>query len=430
MNTKESISIAWLRRDLRLDDNRAIYEAHQTGDKVLVLFIFDTDIIDELGKDDHRITFIYDNLEKINTELNNQKSALLIQKGRPLDIWKKLVSEYDIKSVHIARDYEPYAKERDREILNLLSSNNIIFKGYKDQVVFEKSEIVKQDNAPYTVFTPYKNKWVEAFKKNSNQNFELKNFNFLSYSSSFPSLTELGFKRSEKTVQPFQIDDLNNYKIERDIPSLDHTSKLSPHLRFGTVSIRKIVDKMKGNEVFLSELIWREFFMQILYHFPQVIDQNFKEKYNGIQWRNDEVEFKKWCAGTTGYPMVDAGMRQLNQTGYMHNRVRMITAGFLCKHLLIDWKWGEAYFAKKLFDYELSANNGNWQWAAGTGCDAAPYFRIFNPEEQLKKFDPKYLYINKWIPEFGTDRYPSPMVDHKEARLRALDVYKRGIAEK
>ena len=430
MNTKESISIAWLRRDLRLDDNRAIYEAHQTGDKVLVLFIFDTDIIDELDKDDHRITFIYDNLEKINIELNNQKSALLIQKGRPVDIWKKLVSEYDIKSVHIARDYEPYAKERDREILDLLSSNNIIFKGYKDQVVFEKSEIVKQDNAPYTVFTPYKNKWVEAFKKNSNQNFELKNFNFLSYSSSFPSLTELGFKRSEKTVQPFQIDDLNNYKIERDIPSLDHTSKLSPHLRFGTVSIRKIVDKMKGNEVFLSELIWREFFMQILYHFPQVIDQNFKEKYNGIQWRNDEVEFKKWCAGTTGYPMVDAGMRQLNQTGYMHNRVRMITAGFLCKHLLIDWRWGEAYFAKKLFDYELSANNGNWQWAAGTGCDAAPYFRIFNPEEQLKKFDPKHLYIKKWIPEFGTDRYPSPMVDHKEARLRALDVYKRGIAEK
>jgi len=430
MNTKESISIAWLRRDLRLDDNRAIYEAHQTGDKVLVLFIFDTDIIDELDKDDHRITFIYDNLEKINIELNNQKSALLIQKGRPVDIWKKLVSEYDIKSVHIARDYEPYAKERDREILDLLSSNNIIFKGYKDQVVFEKSEIVKQDNAPYTVFTPYKNKWVEAFKKNSNQNFELKKFNFLSYSSSFPSLTELGFKRSEKTVQPFQIDDLNNYKIERDIPSLDHTSKLSPHLRFGTVSIRKIVDKMKGNEVFLSELIWREFFMQILYHFPQVIDQNFKEKYNGIQWRNDEVEFKKWSAGTTGYPMVDAGMRQLNETGYMHNRVRMITAGFLCKHLLIDWRWGEAYFAKKLFDYELSANNGNWQWAAGTGCDAAPYFRIFNPEEQLKKFDPKHLYIKKWIPEFGTDRYPSPMVDHKEARLRALDVYKRGIAEK
>jgi len=430
MNAKESISIAWLRRDLRLDDNRAIYEAHQTGDKVLVLFIFDTDIIDELDKDDHRITFIYDNLEKISTELNNQKSALLIQKGRPLDIWKKLVSEYDIKSVHIARDYEPYAKERDREILNLLSSNNIIFKGYKDQVVFEKSEIVKQDNAPYTVFTPYKNKWVEAFKKNSNQNFELKNFNFLSYSSSFPSLTELGFKRSEKTVQPFQIDDLDNYKIERDIPSLDHTSKLSPHLRFGTVSIRKIVDKMKGNEVFLSELIWREFFMQILYHFPQVIDQNFKEKYNGIQWWNDEVEFKKWSAGTTGYPMVDAGMRQLNETGYMHNRVRMITAGFLCKHLLIDWRWGEAYFAKKLFDYELSANNGNWQWAAGTGCDAAPYFRIFNPEEQLKKFDPKHLYIKKWIPEFGTDRYPSPMVDHKEARLRALDVYKRGIAEK
>ena len=430
MSDKEVISIAWLRRDLRLDDNRAIFEAHQTGNKVLVLFIFDTDIIDELDKDDHRITFIYDNLEKINTELNNQKSALLIQKGRPLDIWKKLVSEYDIKSVHIARDYEPYAKERDREILELLSSNNIIFKGYKDQVIFEKSEVVKQDNSPYTVFTPYKNKWVEAFKKNSNQNFELKKFNFLSYSSSFPSLTELGFKRSEKTVQPFQIDDLNNYKIERDIPSLDHTSKLSPHLRFGTVSIRKIVDKMKGNEVFLSELIWREFFMQILYHFPQVIDQNFKEKYNGIQWRNDEVEFKKWCAGTTGYPMVDAGMRQLNQTGYMHNRVRMITAGFLCKHLLIDWRWGEAYFAKKLFDYELSANNGNWQWAAGTGCDAAPYFRIFNPEEQLKKFDPKYLYINKWIPEFGTDLYPAPMVDHKEARLRALDVYKRGIAEK
>ena len=430
MSDKEVISIAWLRRDLRLDDNRAIFEAHQTGNKVLVLFIFDTDIIDELDKDDHRITFIYDNLFSINSELNTQGSALLIKKGRPADIWKKLISEFDIKSVHIARDYEPYAKERDREILELLSSNNIIFKGYKDQVIFEKSEVVKQDNSPYTVFTPYKNKWLDAFKNNSIINYDLKSCNFLSHQFSFPTLSELGFTRSEKEVQSFQIDDLENYKIERDIPSLDHTSKLSPHLRFGTVSIRKIVDKMKGNEVFLSELIWREFFMQILYHFPQVIDQNFKEKYNGIQWRNDEVEFKKWCAGATGYPMVDAGMRQLNETGYMHNRVRMITAGFLCKHLLIDWRWGEAYFAKKLFDYELSANNGNWQWAAGTGCDAAPYFRIFNPEEQLKKFDPKHLYIKKWISEFGTDRYPSPIVDHKEARLRALDVYKRGIAEK
>ncbi len=252
---------------------------------------------------------------------------------------------------------------------------------------------------------------------------------FYTFNSSFPSLSELGFKKSKIKVKEYNINDLDNYSNERDFPAVDSTSYLSPHLRFGTVSIRQLVNQLKNNQVFLSELIWREFFMQILYHFPDVVDHNFKRKYDGIEWRNNENEFKAWCEGKTGYPMVDAGMRQLNKTGYMHNRVRMITAGFLCKHLLIDWRWGEAYFAKKLLDFELSSNNGNWQWAAGTGCDAAPYFRIFNPNEQQKKFDKDFEYIKKWVPEFGTDKYLKPIIDHKEARERALREYKKGILD-
>lgn len=429
MENEENIAIAWLRRDLRIDDNRTIYEAHSTGNKILPIFIFDTNILDELDKEDHRVTFIYETLEELNKELNSRSGNLLIQIGKPIEVFKELANKYNITSVHAARDYEPYAKKRDKEIFEYLSEKNIKFKGHKDQVIFEKDEIMKQDGTPYTVFTPYKNRWLEKFKEIKSDNYQLNKsaYNFLEHKNKFPTLAQTGFKKSTIKVEKFQINNLDNYEKDRNYPALDNTSKLSPHLRFGTVSIRTLVNKIRRNPVFLSELIWREFFMQILYHFPDVVEHNFKEKYDGIKWRNNEKEFQRWCDGMTGYPMVDAGMRQLNQTGYMHNRVRMVTASFLCKHLLIDWRWGEAYFAKKLFDYELSSNNGNWQWAAGTGCDAAPYFRIFNPEEQLKKFDPDHKYIKKWIPEFGTSEYPGPMVDHKEARERALTKYKEGI---
>ena len=242
-----------------------------------------------------------------------------------------------------------------------------------------------------------------------------------------PSLKELGFIRSSIKVHAYDISQLDNYDEVRNFPALNQTSFLSPHLRFGTVSIRKVVKQTVSNQSFLSELIWREFFMQILYHFKEVVHSNFRRKYDHIEWRNNAAEFESWKNGATGFPMVDAGMRELNATGYMHNRVRMVVAGFLCKHLLIDWRWGEAYFAKKLLDYELSSNNGNWQWAAGTGCDAAPYFRVFNPTTQIKKFDPEMTYINKWIPELNALSYPSPIVDHKTARERAIAMYKRGI---
>ena len=359
--------------------------------------------------------------------MNAKGKSLLCLKGNPKEVWKYLIDQYKIDSVYINKDYEPYAIQRDNETANLLKVNNIKLYRFKDQVIFEESEILKNDGKPYTIFTPYKNKWLQNFKPEPKKD-KININNFITSNFHFPTYEELNFCKSNIEVKSFQITILNDYENTRDIPSLDSTSYLSPHLRFGTISIRQVISTLtKNNEVFLSELIWREFFMQILYHFPHVVHKNFKSKYDGILWRNNEVEFDKWCNGTTGYPMVDAGMRQLNQTGYMHNRIRMITAGFLCKHLLIDWRWGEAYFASKLLDYDLSANNGNWQWAAGTGCDAAPYFRIFNPTSQLKKFDKKLLYVKKWVPEVLTQKYPLPVVDHQLARERALKAYKSGI---
>ncbi len=429
MTDNKKIAIAWLRRDLRIEDNRALYEANLTGNEVLVLFIFDTDIIDELDIDDHRITFIHDTLLELNAHFEISGSGLMCLKGKPLDIFKKLNQNYAIESVHAGEDYEPYAITRDYEIAQFLFQENISFNTYKDHVIFEKDEVMKQDQKPYTVFTPYKNRWIEQLKAKPTIFYNLPEpgLNLMVFKHDFPGLDNIGFIRSVKKVLPYDLTDLNNYEKERNIPAWDKTSKLSPHLRFGTVSVRWIISQIRNNSVLLSELIWREFFIQILYHFPEVVAHNFKEKYNGIQWRNNDNDFILWCEGRTGYPMVDAGMRELNATGYMHNRVRMITAGFLCKHLLIDWRWGEAYFAKKLFDYELASNNGNWQWSAGTGCDAAPYFRIFNPMEQLRKFDPDMDYIKKWVPEISTPDYPQPMVDHKEARVRALEVYRKGI---
>ena len=427
--TKEKVTIFWFRRDLRLDDNLGLYQALQSGFPVVPIFIFDDAILEHLPKNDARLGFIYESLASIDFELKKTGNSLLIQKGSPQTVWQSLAESYDVQAVHLNKDYEPYALKRDQAVSELLAKNNIAFHTHKDQVIFEESEITKADGLPYTVYTPYKNKWLEKFKTLKIEAFTTADYfsNFYKSDFVFPSLSEIGFVESSIKVQPHNLSQINTYEQTRDFPALNTTSYLSPHLRFGTVSVRKLaVWASKTNAVFLSELIWREFFMQILFHFPKVVTQNFKASYDGIQWRNDEADFEKWCNGQTGYPMVDAGMRQLNATGYMHNRVRMVVASFLCKHLLISWQWGEAYFAQKLLDYDLSANVGNWQWAAGTGCDAAPYFRVFNPEIQLKKFDAKGIYIRTWIPEFDLG-YALPMVAHAFARDRAIATYKAGI---
>ena len=425
----KKISIFWFRRDLRLEDNTALSVALSSGKPVLPVFIFDENILNELDRDDARVAFIHQTMSNINTALKKFNSGVLCMHTTPEKAWKELMNKYDIENVFYNKDYEPYAKERDEKITSLLRGNSINVKSCKDSVIFEENDVLKNDGGAYTVYTPYKNKWLSLFKPEliEEQKCDFSK-NLLEFSSDFLSLKDLGFTASDIEVMPYNLKYLDIYADKRDFPSDDITTYLGPHLRFGTVSVRKLIRGLNGLEsVFLSELVWREFFTQILYHYPKVVTQNFRAKYDGIKWRNNQEDFEKWCNGTTGYPMVDAGMRQLNQTGYMHNRVRMITAGFLCKHLLIDWQWGEAYFAKKLLDYELASNNGNWQWAAGTGCDAAPYFRIFNPITQLKKFDKDFKYVRKWIPEFDGFDYPDPMVDHKTARERALKVYKEGI---
>ena len=384
-------NIFWFRRDLRLEDNTALAHSLLEKENVIPVFIFDEKITKTLTKNDSRITFIYNQLEKINEQLKHCNSSLLVLKGNPNEVFQNLIKRYDIKNVFSNKDYEPYAIQRDNKITKLLKQNEISHIQYKDQVIFEPNEILKENGTPYTVYTPYKNKWLNKFREKPIQIFNKINFsNFYNNAFDFPTLNQIGFEYSNINVRDYTLTTLDKYKENRDVPADDKTSYLSVHLRFGTVSIRKIISLLNKNEAFLSELIWREFFMQILFNFPHVITQSFKKKYDAIKWRNNKKEFEKWCEGKTGYPIVDAGMRQLNKTGYMHNRVRMIVAGFLCKHLLIDWRWGEKYFAQKLLDYELSSNNGNWQWAAGTGCDAAPYFRIFNPFTQQKKFDKEF----------------------------------------
>jgi deoxyribodipyrimidine photo-lyase len=424
------INIFWFRRDLRLEDNTALWHALDSGLPVLPVFIFDTNILDELKPEDARIGFIYQKLTEIDLQLKKYGSSLKIFKSKPEEAFKSILNDFEVHSVFMNSDYEPYALERDLAIGNFLKSKDVVLKEFKDQVIFEKSEIVKPNGEAYTIFTPYKNKWMGQFKKHIleiNDKFP-RNAKLVPKHLNFPGLQELGFKASNIKVHNFDLSVLENYRLNREIPALSGTSHLGPHLRFGTVSIRQITKSLKDeDDVFLGELIWREFFMQILSHFPRIVNQNFKIKYNDIPWRNNPEEFNRWCEGETGYPMVDAGMKQLNRTGYMHNRVRMVVASFLCKHLLIDWRWGEAYFAGKLLDFELSSNNGNWQWAAGTGCDAAPYFRVFNPEIQLKKFDPEKVYIRQWIPSYGSSNYPKPMVEHEFARERAIETYKIGL---
>jgi len=435
---KDKITVFWFRRDLRLDDNVGLYQALKSDYTVLPIFIFDTEILENLPKNDARLTFIHQCIQKLHTKLQtNHGSGIAQYKGKPNVVFEQLMEQYDIQSVYTNHDYEPYAKERDQQVLEQLAQSNISFKTFKDQVIFEKDEVVKNDGDPYVVYTPYMKKWKENF----NPSVHLVDYDTLALldsnlfqSKTLPTirLEDLGFETSDITIPDFDVsaDLVRNYGDTRDYPALDYgTSHLGPHLRFGTVSIRKMVKKAIGSkkETFWNELIWREFFMQILWHYPHTVSKAFKPKYDRIQWRNNEEEFERWKNGQTGYALVDAGMRELNATGYMHNRVRMLVASFLCKHLLIDWRWGEAYFAEKLLDYEMASNVGNWQWAAGSGVDAAPYFRIFNPMTQVEKFDKDRKYINKWVPELQELTYPSPIVDHKKARERCLNTYKEAV---
>lgn len=428
------INIHWFRRDLRLEDNTSLFHALKSENPILCLFIFDTNILNKLNnKEDARVQFILQEINRLSDELRAVGSDILVKTGDPVSVWKDIIQEYSIDHVFTNHDYEPYARERDKQVKDMLANNNIGFSSFKDQVIFEKNEIVKDDGSPYTVFTPYSKKWKMALnefylksypsearldnllKTSELKRVELKDINFKPSTQKFPS------RELNNTI-------IGNYELKRDLPGVEGTSRLSLHFRFGTVSIRQTVRKAKDiSEKWLNELIWREFYMAILYHFPHVVTQAFKSNYDRIEWRNDPTQFERWCQGKTGYPIVDAGMRQLNETGFMHNRVRMVVASFLTKHLLIDWRWGEAYFAEKLLDYELSSNNGGWQWAAGCGVDAAPYFRIFNPYLQTNKFDPQNIYIEQWVPEWNSGSYPKPIVNHEEARKLCLEVYKKAL---
>jgi deoxyribodipyrimidine photo-lyase len=433
----ESINIFWFRRDLRLEDNHGLFEALKNGKSLLPIFIFDLNILKELPRDDARVTFIWDCIDKINARLKSISGGEInVFHGEPNEVFRQLLEQFPIAAVYTNTDYEPYALERDENIKQLLKLRQIPFLSFKDHVIFEKKEIVKDDGMPYVVYTPYMKKWKSIFRlKNTVDTFEsavlLKDATIKIPEHQNPGIEKLGFKRADISVPDYHLESelIENYASTRDFPAVNGTSHLGPHLRFGTISVRQALKSARKaqNETFWNELIWREFFTQILWHFPNTVHKAFKSQYDNIKWRNDAGDFEKWKSGNTGFALVDAGMRDLNKTGYMHNRVRMLVASFLCKHLLIDWRWGEAYFAEKLLDFELASNVGNWQWAAGSGVDAAPYFRIFNPETQILKFDKEMRYIRKWVPEFGTSRYSKPMVDHKIARERCLDTYKSAL---
>jgi len=428
------VAIFWFRRDLRLNDNAGLYHALRSGHAVVPVFIFDTAILNRLGsREDKRVQFIHDAITALKSELEKKGSSLHVFHSTPAEAFAQIIDTYNVAAVYTNHDYEPYAMRRDNEIAKHLQSKGISFHTFKDQVIFEKSEVIKDNGSPYTVYTPYSRKWKE--KLNS---FYIKQYPVEKYAAGFhkcvpipiPSLRDLGFQSAPHGVAAPILDEViaRDYDKTRDFPAIHGTTHMGIHLRFGTVSVRRLAAQaMQLNTTLLNELIWREFYMAILWHFPHVVNGAFKKEYDNIVWRNNEQEFEKWCVGQTGYPIVDAGMRELNETGFMHNRVRMIVASFLTKDLLIDWRWGEAYFAEKLLDYDLSANNGNWQWAAGCGCDAAPYFRVFNPQLQTAKFDPQMEYIKKWVPEYAELTYVRPIVAHDAARERCLKVYKEGL---
>jgi deoxyribodipyrimidine photo-lyase len=429
------VNVFWFRRDLRVEDNVGFFKALHGKHPVLPVFIFDNNILNELPENDARVTFIHKHLQKMCKSLQRHGSGVAIFHGDPLSVFKELTEKYEVQNVICNHDYEPYARERDTSVKEFLSEQDIGFYTYKDQVIFEKDEVVKDDGNPYVVYTPYMRSWRRKFDpdKHLKVHDTSKVLHNLFQDSGLPnlSLNDIGFTTSNIDVPDYDVSPvvIDNYEKTRNFPDKDGTSHLGPHLRFGTVSIRDMVRKAidSKNEVFWKELIWREFFMQILFHFPETVHNAFRKKYDRIRWRNKEEEFELWKQGKTGYPLVDAGMRQLNATGYMHNRVRMLVASFLCKHLLIDWRWGEAYFAEKLLDYEQASNVGNWQWASGSGVDAAPYFRIFNPTTQIEKFDKDKKYIRTWVKEYGTENYVKEIVEHKKARERALNTYKEAV---
>ena len=430
----EKVAIFWFRRDLRFDDNTGLYYALKGDLPVLPLFIFDTNILNDLEeKHDARVMFLHDTLSAIHDRLEGKGSSLLVKHGTPEAMWQEVLDEYEVGAAYTNHDYEPYPRERDEAIRELLEKQDIPFHTFKDQVIFEKDEVLTKSGGFYKVFTPYKRAWLNKLEDEMLESYT----SGLSFDNWYqtdplpmPSLQNLGFERADIEIPPNRIDEevIKHYEKKRDYPAQDGTTRLGVHLRHGTLSIRKLARAAREiNDTYLNELIWREFYMQVLYHAPQVVDTSFKPKYEKIPWRNDEADFQRWCEGRTGYPLVDAGMRELNKNGYMHNRVRMVAASFLSKHLLIDWRWGEAYFGQKLLDYELANNNGGWQWSAGSGVDAQPYFRVFNPYAQTKKFDNAEEYIRKWVPEYGTDEYPEPMVEHEEARDRAIETYKKAL---
>ncbi len=430
---KPRISIHWFRRDLRLEDNHGFFRALSEHGDVLPLFIFDEEILGKLeDKHDRRVDFIHRALQGMQAELVKHGSTLLVEHGKPIEVWKRLLERFEVTAVTTNHDHEPYANARDKAIGELLASSGIAFRNFKDISIFERGEVVKDNGGPYTVYTPYMKKWRALFTPEMAAPFPSEDHLHRLWKSDplpLPSLEDIGFHSTDLQAPPTTLSEeiLKNYAETRDIPSIVGTSRMSTHLRFGTVSVRELVRRsLRSSPKYLNELIWREFFMQILWHFPRP-EKAFKPAYDNIEWRHDEEAFKAWCTGRTGYPLVDAGMRELAATGLMHNRVRMVVASFLTKHLLLDWRLGEAWFAAKLLDFELSSNNGGWQWASGSGCDAAPYFRVFNPRLQLEKFDPQLRYVKKWVPEQGSANYVQPMVVHEMARQRALDTYKKGL---
>lgn len=428
-------SLFWHRRDLRISDNAGLHKALKQSSEVIPIFIFDRTILDRLPKNDQRVRFIHECISSLKKEYSDIGSDLRILHGDPKTIIPELCEKEKIQMVFTNRDYEPYALERDRTIFEELKTRGIELIGTKDHVIFEKNEVLKDDGSPYTVFTPYSRKWKSKLNEFLLSSYPVEKYFSHLYpkasQSKVPTLEELGFETTVIHSFPSTIVNdklISSYKEKRDFPAQSGTSKLSLHLRFGTISIRQLARKATQlNETFLNELIWRDFYQMIIFHFPHSVKNAFKPQYDRIEWEHNEKYFQAWCEGKTGYPLVDAGMRELNETGFMHNRVRMVTASFLTKHLLLDWRLGEAYFAEKLLDFELASNVGGWQWASGTGCDAAPYFRVFNPESQQQKFDPKFEYIKKWVPEFGTDAYPTPIVEHTFARNRAIARYKEGL---
>jgi deoxyribodipyrimidine photo-lyase len=432
--SKVRTSVFWFRRDLRLADNAGLYHALRSGVSVQPIFIFDRHILDALpNRQDMRVQFIHDALASLQQQLAAVGATLHVLYDTPANAFARLADMYDIEAVYTNEDYEPYARNRDAQIAEWLKNKGIAFHTFKDQVIFNPNEVLKDNGTPYTVYTPYSRKWKEHLN-----DFYLKAYPTEKYYNQFrqsaalplPSLADIGFLPAPFKAPPLMPEEalVRHYNETRDYPAVDGTTRLGVHLRFGTVSVRQVATMARElNPVFLSELIWREFFMSILWHYPHVEKGSFKKEYDGIVWRNNEQEFEAWCKGQTGYAIVDAGMRELNTTGYMHNRVRMIVASFLTKDLLIDWRWGEAYFAEKLMDFDLSANNGNWQWAAGCGCDAAPYFRVFNPLLQTQKFDPQLKYVRHWVPEYDKLTYVRPIVQHDAARDRCLKVYKAAL---